>query len=75
MLRRSCRIFAILRHVSQSASRPARLRSRADGGAIAVPEDYEETLAYYTKHGYRVIALAGKSMPGLTWIKAQRLKR
>jgi len=32
-------------------------------------------LAYYTKHGYRVIALAGKSMPGLTWIKAQRLKR
>lgn len=41
----------------------------------AVPEDYDEMLAYYTKHGYRVIALAGKSMPGLTWIKAQRLKR
>lgn len=43
--------------------------------AHAVPEDYEEMLAYYTKHGFRVIALAGKSMPGLTWIKAQRLKR
>ncbi|SCV73478.1 BQ2448_7404 [Microbotryum intermedium] len=40
-----------------------------------LPDDYEEMLAYYTKHGFRVIALAGKSMPGLTWIKAQRLKR
>ncbi|BGP33107.1 hypothetical protein JCM10296v2_004896 [Rhodotorula toruloides] len=40
-----------------------------------LPEDYEEVLADYTRHGYRVIALAGKSMPGLTWIKAQRLKR
>lgn len=40
-----------------------------------VPDDYEEMLAFYTKHGYRVIALAGKTMPGLTWIKAQRLKR
>ncbi|KAI5478249.1 P-type ATPase, cation transport [Pseudohyphozyma bogoriensis] len=40
-----------------------------------LPDDYEEMLSYYTKHGFRVIALAGKSMPGLTWIKAQRLKR
>ena len=40
-----------------------------------LPDDYDEMLSYYTKHGYRVIALAGKSMPGLTWIKAQRLKR
>lgn len=40
-----------------------------------VPDDYDEMLAYYTQHGYRVIALAGKTMPGLTWIKAQRLKR
>ncbi|KAM0791677.1 hypothetical protein ACM66B_003953 [Microbotryomycetes sp. NB124-2] len=40
-----------------------------------LPEDYDEMLAYYTKHGFRVIALAGKSMPGLTWVKAQRLKR
>lgn len=40
-----------------------------------MPDDYEEMLSFYTRHGYRVIALAGKSMPGLTWIKAQRLKR
>ncbi|GAA6055600.1 hypothetical protein JCM3770_006719 [Rhodotorula araucariae] len=40
-----------------------------------LPEDYEEILADYTRHGFRVIALAGKSMAGLTWIKAQRLKR
>ncbi|GAA6043571.1 hypothetical protein JCM8097_005258 [Rhodosporidiobolus ruineniae] len=40
-----------------------------------LPDDYEEILADYTRHGFRVIALAGKSMPGLTWIKAQRLKR
>lgn len=41
----------------------------------AVPDDYEEMLSFYTRHGFRVIALAGKSMPGLSWIKAQRLKR
>lgn len=40
-----------------------------------MPDDYEEMLSFYTRHGFRVIALAGKSMPGLTWIKAQRLKR
>jgi cation-transporting ATPase 13A3/4/5 len=40
-----------------------------------VPEDYEELLASYTRHGFRVIALAAKSIPTLTWIKAQRLKR
>lgn len=42
---------------------------------IAVPEDFDEVLADYTRHGYRVIAVAAKSIPGLTWIKAQRLKR
>ncbi|GJN90098.1 hypothetical protein Rhopal_003097-T1 [Rhodotorula paludigena] len=40
-----------------------------------LPADYDEVLADYTRRGFRVIALAGKSMPGLTWIKAQRLKR
>lgn len=39
------------------------------------PSDYDDLLAYYTKHGYRVIACAGKSMQGMTWIKAQRMKR
>lgn len=40
-----------------------------------MPSDYDEILADYTKRGFRVIALAGKTMAGLTWIKAQRLKR
>ncbi len=39
------------------------------------PSDYDDLLAYYTKHGYRVIACAGKSIKGMSWIKAQRLRR
>ncbi|KZT54211.1 Ca-transporting ATPase [Calocera cornea HHB12733] len=39
------------------------------------PADYEDLLAYYTKNGFRVIALAGRSIDGLSWLKAQRLKR
>ncbi|EJD02982.1 Ca-transporting ATPase [Fomitiporia mediterranea MF3/22] len=39
------------------------------------PNDYEDLLSYYTKRGYRVIAMAGKSIEGLSWLKAQRLKR
>jgi len=39
------------------------------------PADYEEFLNYYTRHGYRVIAVAAKSFPKLSWIKAQRLTR
>ncbi|KIY53967.1 Ca-transporting ATPase [Fistulina hepatica ATCC 64428] len=39
------------------------------------PRDYDKVLAYYTHRGYRVIAIAGKSVEGLTWLKAQRLKR
>lgn len=44
-------------------------------GRLLVPRDYEDLLAYYTKHGYRVIAIAGKSVEGLSWLKAQKLKR
>ena len=40
-----------------------------------VPNDYDDLLSYYTKRGYRVIAIAGKSLEGLSWLKAQRLKR
>jgi len=40
-----------------------------------VPDDYEDLLSYYTKRGYRVIAIAGKSIEGLSWLKAQRMKR
>ena len=39
------------------------------------PADYDDLLAYYTKHGYRVIACAGKSVKGVSWIKAQRMHR
>lgn len=39
------------------------------------PKNYEDVLASYTHRGYRVIACAGKSLPGLSWIKAQKLKR
>ncbi|KIK67306.1 hypothetical protein GYMLUDRAFT_69495 [Collybiopsis luxurians FD-317 M1] len=39
------------------------------------PDDYDDLLSYYTKRGYRVIAMAGKSVEGLSWLKAQRMKR
>ncbi|KAI0305581.1 P-type ATPase [Multifurca ochricompacta] len=39
------------------------------------PDDYDDLLSYYTKRGYRVIAIAGKSVEGLSWLKAQRMKR
>lgn len=41
----------------------------------SVPSDYDDLLSYYTKRGYRVIAMAGKSIEGLSWLKAQKLKR
>ncbi|KAG0284884.1 hypothetical protein BGZ96_010787 [Linnemannia gamsii] len=41
----------------------------------SLPLDYQELLAFYTHHGYRVIACAYKSMPTLNFIRAQRLKR
>jgi hypothetical protein len=42
---------------------------------LIVPQDYDDLLSYYTKRGYRVIAIAGKSIEGLSWLKAQRMKR
>ncbi|KAF9529431.1 P-type ATPase [Crepidotus variabilis] len=39
------------------------------------PEDYDDLLSYYTKRGYRVIAIAGKTIENLSWLKAQRMKR
>ncbi|KAJ6594005.1 Ca-transporting ATPase [Mycena capillaripes] len=41
----------------------------------SLPRDYDDLLSYYTKRGYRVIAIAGKSIEGLSWLKAQRMKR
>ena len=40
-----------------------------------LPNDYDDLLSYYTRHGYRVIACAGKSIPGMTWVEAQRMTR
>jgi cation-transporting ATPase 13A2 len=52
-------------------------RSLASLGPLlkAVPLDYEDMLSYYTRNGFRVIAIAGKSIEGLTWLKAQRMRR
>lgn len=41
----------------------------------SLPQDFDDLLAYYTHHGFRVIACAGKSLPGLSWVEAQRLPR
>ena len=41
----------------------------------AVPSDYEEVLEFYTHHGYRVIALAAKSLPNISLKRAGRMKR
>lgn len=41
----------------------------------SLPSDFEDLLSYYTQHGYRVIACAGKTLPGLSWVDAQRMPR
>lgn len=41
----------------------------------SVPSDYDEMLDYYTHHGYRVIALATKSLKSISHKRAQRMKR
>ncbi|WFD44339.1 hypothetical protein MPSI1_003006 [Malassezia psittaci] len=40
-----------------------------------LPDDFEDLLSYYTQHGYRVIACAGKSVPNMSWVEAQRISR
>lgn len=42
---------------------------------MSVPHDYDDLLSYYTRRGYRVIAIAGKSIEGLSWLRAQKMKR
>ena len=39
------------------------------------PTDYEELLAFYTHRGFRVIACATKSIPKLSWLKVQKMRR
>ncbi|WFD03856.1 hypothetical protein MOBT1_002552 [Malassezia obtusa] len=41
----------------------------------SLPDDFDDLLAYYTQHGYRVIACAGKSVAGMSWVEAQRMPR
>lgn len=42
---------------------------------LQVPLDYEDVLAYYTHRGFRVIALASKHIPKLSWVKIQKMQR
>jgi len=42
---------------------------------FVVPADYDEILDFYTHHGYRVIALATKSLPNISVKRARRMKR
>ncbi|KAJ8320792.1 hypothetical protein KUTeg_002379 [Tegillarca granosa] len=43
--------------------------------SIAVPFDFHDKLMEYTKHGYRVIALAWKPLPEkLNYVKVQKLQ-
>ncbi|EEB08701.1 P-type ATPase P5 type [Schizosaccharomyces japonicus yFS275] len=39
------------------------------------PENYQETLDYYTHNGFRVIACAMKKLDNFNWAKAQKMKR
>ena len=43
---------------------------------VLVPENFNEMLQNYTTNGYRVIALAGKSLDeSVTWLQALKLSR
>lgn len=39
------------------------------------PSDYDELLSYYTHRGFRVIACARKTIPKISWLKIQKMKR
>jgi cation-transporting ATPase 13A2 len=43
--------------------------------ANVVPTDYDDILDFYTHHGYRVIALAAKTLANVSLKRAQRMKR
>lgn len=50
-------------------------QEREERADMLVPNDYEDMLSYYTRNGFRVIAIAGKSVEGMTWLRAQRMRR
>ena len=39
------------------------------------PSDYDELLSHYTHRGFRVIAVARKHVPKISWVKIQKMKR
>ena len=39
------------------------------------PVDYEDLLGHYTHRGFRVIAVATKHIPKLSWVRAQKMER
>jgi cation-transporting ATPase 13A3/4/5 len=41
----------------------------------SLPENFTDVMSSYTKDGYRVIALATKDMPNLTYRQAHRIER
>lgn len=41
----------------------------------SIPLQYESHLEYYTKCGYRVIALAHRTIRNISWLKAQKMAR
>lgn len=43
--------------------------------AESFPSDYEDLLSFYTHRGFRVIAVATKRIPKLSWMKVQKMKR
>lgn len=65
----------IMYDICQQSTCTFPLPSICDVGVISVPSDYEEMLDFYTHHGYRVIALASKSLPNISSRRAQRMKR
>jgi hypothetical protein len=65
--------FATKTHVRSSNAKI--FKSTLNRSSSVVPQDYDDLLSYYTRRGYRVIAMAGKSIEGLSWLKAQRMKR
>ena len=46
-----------------------------DINCVAVPTDMSSVLEEYTQEGYRVLALAYKGLPRVSYVKVQRLSR
>ena len=49
--------------------------SVVDPLTFLVPGDYEERLSQFARQGHRVVACAYKPLPGMNWMRAQRVQR